>query len=149
RVHWPDRVMGLMRRVRTEQGQNRPASAAAQYRVLQKPFGHSLRRHYFGLIHVPDPRVDWLGTAIPAGRELIRDWMPEIIFGSAPPNTSLIVASRLARACRIPWVADFRDLWTDNPYCTHPGWRRPVDAILERQVLRSVAKLVTVSPNWA
>lgn len=138
RVHWPDPLVRLLRRGRIE-----------QHRASAKPFAHSLRRHYFGLIHLPDPRIDWLRTAIPAGRELIRDWKPEIIFASAPPNTSLIVASRLARARRIPWVADFRDLWTDNTYYDHPGWRRPVDAILERQVLRGVAGVVTVSPNWA
>ncbi len=72
-----------------------------------------------------------------------------IIFASAPPNTGLIVASRLARAHKIPWVADFRDLWVDNPYYSEPGWRKPIDAILERRILRRAAGLVTVSPIWA
>ena len=75
----------------------------------------------------------------------------DIIFGSAPPFTGLIVAGRLARRFNIPWVADFRDLWVDNPYYGfwEPGWRRPVDAILERLMVRDAAALVTVSPIWA
>ena len=46
-------------------------------------------------------------------------------------------------------MADFRDLWVDNPYYNEPGWRRPLDAILERYILRRSAGLVTVSPIWA
>ena len=46
----------------------------------------------------PILRTDWRRSAIPAGRELIKKWKPEIIFASAPPYTGLIVASRLARA---------------------------------------------------
>jgi glycosyltransferase involved in cell wall biosynthesis len=109
----------------------------------------TLRRHYLGMIHIPDPRADWVRTAIPAGRQLIEQAKPEIIFASAPPNTGLIVASRLARAYNLPWVADFRDLWVDNPYYDEPGWRKRVDAVLERQVLRQAAGLVTVSPTSA
>ena len=114
-----------------------------------KALRQRLRRHYFGLIHIPDMRADWVRTAVPAGRQLIKKWKPEIIFASAPPYTGLIVASRLARAFDIPWVADFRDLWVDNPYYSEPRWRKPIDAMLERQILRRAATLVTVSPIWA
>jgi glycosyltransferase involved in cell wall biosynthesis len=93
-------------------------------------------------------RAGWIKTAIPAGRQLIKEWKPQIIFASAPPNTGLVVASRLARAHGIPWVADFRDLWTDNPYYSEPSWRKRIDGILERRVLRRAAGLVTVSPIW-
>jgi len=112
----------------------------------ERALWQTLRRHYLALIHIPDMRADWVRTAIPAGRQLIEEAKPEIIFASAPPNTGLIVASRLARAYNLPWVADFRDLWVDNPYYDEPGWRKRVDAVLEWQVLRRAAGLVTVSP---
>jgi hypothetical protein len=60
-----------------------------------------------------------------------------------------MVASRLACAHKIPWVADFRDLWVDNPYYSEPTWRKPIDAMLERRILQGAAGLVTVSPIWA
>jgi glycosyltransferase involved in cell wall biosynthesis len=149
RVRWPDRLARLLRRRRTQIGQNGRTSTVAQHPASAKSFRHTLRRHYFGLIHLPDLRTDWRRSAIPAGRELIKKWKPEIIFASAPPHTGLIVASRLARACDIPWVADFRDLWSDNPYYSQPQWRKPLDAVLEWHVLRNAAGLVTVSPIWA
>jgi hypothetical protein len=87
----------------------------------------------------------------PPANRLIEEWKPDIIFGSAPPFTGLIVAGRLVRQFNIPWVADFRDLWVDIPYYGfwEPGWRRRVDAILERLMVRDAAALVTVSPIWA
>ena len=122
----------------------RPARATVPASSLANP-----SPALYGLTHIPDKRADWIRVAIPAGRRLIEEWQPDIIFASAPPYTGLIVASRLARAFDIPWVADFRDLWVDNPYYSEPGWRRPIDAVLERQTLRNAAGLVTVSPIWA
>jgi glycosyltransferase involved in cell wall biosynthesis len=115
----------------------------------RKRLWDSLRHHYHGLRNIPDLRRAWIKTAVPAGRQLIAEWRPDIIFASAPPFTSLIVSSRLSRAFGIPWIADFRDLWVDGPYYSEPRWRRRVDAVLEHGMVRSAAALVTVSPIWA
>ena len=149
RQHWSDRVARLLRGHTGFQAGGRHEDAPAPDGAPARSLRQTFRRHYLGLIHIPDMRADWVRTAIPAGRQLIKEWKPEVIFASAPPNTGLIVASRLARAHKIPWVADFRDLWVDNPYYSEPGWRRPIDAILERRILRRAAGLVTVSPIWA
>jgi hypothetical protein len=116
-----------------------------------KPAWDWFKRQYHGLVHLPDMRTDWIKTAVPAGRRLVEEWRPDIIFASGPPFTGLIIAGRLSRAFNIPWVADFRDLWVDNPYYGHsePGWRRPVEAMVERLTVRNAAALVTVSPIWA
>ncbi len=149
RQHWIDRVARSLRSHTAFHAgggcEDAPAHDGAPARSLRQTF----RRHYLGLIHIPDMRADWVRTAIPAGRQLIQGWKPEIIFASAPPNTGLIVAGRLARVHKIPWVADFRDLWVDNPYYSEPGWRKRIDAIMERRILRGAAGLVTVSPIWA
>jgi glycosyltransferase involved in cell wall biosynthesis len=116
-----------------------------------KPAWDWLQRQYYALIHIPDMRSDWIKTAVPAGIRLVEGWRPDIIFASAPPFTGLIVAGRLGRAFDIPWVADFRDLWVDNPYYGYrePAWRRLVDAMIERLMVKNAAALVTVSPVWA
>ncbi|MBV8506534.1 MAG: glycosyltransferase [Alphaproteobacteria bacterium] len=149
RRHWLERAARLLRRPTAHRTgvpceHSRPQDGARTGLLRQ-----TVRRHYLGLIHIPDQRADWIRTAIPAGRRLIEEAKPEIIFASAPPNTGLVIASRLARAYKIPWVADFRDLWVDNPYYSEPNWRRWVDAMLERVILRRAAGLVTVSPIWA
>jgi glycosyltransferase involved in cell wall biosynthesis len=149
RRHWIDRVVRLLRGRTALPAEGRHEDAPPQDGAQPRSLQQTLRRHYFGLIHIPDMRADWVWTAIPAGRRLISEWKPEIIFASAPPNTGLMVASRLARTHKVPWVADFRDLWVDNPYYSEPGWRKRIDAILEPRILRRAAGLVTVSPIWA
>ena len=108
-----------------------------------------LRNHYSALTQIPDLRIDWIKTAIPAGRLLIREWKPDIIFASTPPYTGLIIASRLSRASGIPWIGDFRDLWADNPYYSFPAWRQSIDRIVEHVTLKNVSALVTTSPLFA
>jgi glycosyltransferase involved in cell wall biosynthesis len=114
-----------------------------------RPLWRRMRRQFYALINIPDMRASWIKTALPAGRRLIEEWMPDIIYASAPPYTGLVIAGRLSRSFGVPWVANLRDLWVDNPYYREPGWRRPIDAMLEWMVLRNAARLVTVSPIWA
>jgi glycosyltransferase involved in cell wall biosynthesis len=128
--------------------QGGPASRV-DHRALGRSSREWLQRQYHGLMNIPDLRSDWIKTAMPMGRRLIEEWRPDIIFASAPPFTGLIVAGRLSRAFDIPWVADFRDLWVDNPYYSEPAWRRLIDAAIERLTLRNAELLVTVSPIWA
>ncbi len=59
------------------------------------------------------------------------------------------MASRIARICGAPWIAELRDLWVDNPYCEDPAWRLLVDRLLEWNILGSAAGLVSVTPQWA
>jgi hypothetical protein len=142
----------IVRPVRHMSAASAAATAGAPV-VLDTPPIQSIwdkvRKHYYGLIHIPDPRIVWITNAIPAGKRLIEEWKPDVIFASAPPYTSLIVACRLSRAFNIPWVADFRDLWADNPYFSFPAWRRPIDRILEHLTLRNVSAIVTTSPYFA
>jgi glycosyltransferase involved in cell wall biosynthesis len=109
----------------------------------------ALTRHYHALLLMPDYRAGWIRPATLAGYALVRDWRPDIVFASAPPNSALIVAARIARVCGAPWIAELRDLWVDNPYYEEPAWRWWIDLLFERIVLKSAAGLVTVSPDWA
>jgi Glycosyl transferase 4-like domain len=149
RPDWLDRFPRPWRRNPDAAAGGTSPAAATQDAVPGGSLRQTLRRQYYGLVHIPDMRADWIKIAVRAGRRLIEGWRPDVIFASAPPFSGLIVASRLARAFDIAWVADFRDLWIDNPYYGEPGWRRPIDAMLERRTLRNAARLVTVSPIWA
>jgi len=108
--------------------------------------GATLRRHYHALREIPDKRAGWLRPGLSAGRTLLRQWRPDVILASAPPFTGLILARRLAHEHRLPWIAELRDPWADNPYSTEPGWRRWIDRRLERRTLSDAAALVSVSP---
>ena len=72
-----------------------------------------------------------------------------MVFSSALPATAHLVARSLARRLRVPWVAEYRDPWTDS------GSRRRMwplyylERALEDRVVRDAAALITVSDSWA
>ena len=146
-----DGAVRLIRRLQNGTGGGRAESAAAAAPVQQQRTGWSaeLARHYYALMRIPDARAGWIAAATAAGYDLVRDWRPDIVVGSAPPNSGLVEAARIARVCGAPWIAELRDLWVDNPYYEEPGWRLWVDRLLEWRVLGTAAGLVSVTPRWS
>jgi glycosyltransferase involved in cell wall biosynthesis len=100
-------------------------------------------------VMIPDQQVGWTVPAIKAGRELIRDWKPDVIYGSAPPFTSLVVARALSRHSGVPWVAGLRDLWRDNPYRRISPVVRGLDRRLEQRVLTSARGVAVTTDESA
>src|SRR3954466_3243016 len=132
-IHPP---FGLVRRVgqaarvevsRAAPGKVSSSQAASISQPISGSMAANLRRHYYALMQFPDTYAPWMRRATAAGRKLVKHWRPDIILASAPPNSGLIAAWRIARACRAPWIADLRDLWADNSYYDHPNWRLWID----------------------
>ncbi|NJP32596.1 glycosyltransferase [Micromonospora thermarum] len=101
---------------------------------------------------IPDACVNWV---VPAVRQFLRTrdgWRPDVIMVTGPPASAYLVAARLARRLNVPWVADYRDLWTVGndywPYGRTPV-RRAIDHRLERRLLRSASSCVTISEPLA
>jgi glycosyltransferase involved in cell wall biosynthesis len=109
-----------------------------------------LYRHlYKRFVSFPDDQIGWFPFACTAASQLLKKWKPDVIYASAMPFTSLLVAHRLSKKYSIPWVADLRDLWVDHQNYKHYGWRRVVEEKVERRTLSSAAGLVTVSEPLA
>ena len=111
--------------------------------------GGAASRLYDAMIKVPDEHAAWIPFAIRRGRDLIATWRPDVVYASAPPHSGLVVAAQLARLCGIPWIAELRDLWADNPYYEPPAWRLWLDRKLEQHTLQSAAGIVTVTRGSA
>ena len=109
----------------------------------------SLGAAYRTLLHLPDGEIGWYPFARTAGTRLIRAWRPDVILASGRPFTSLLVAHSLAHRFGIPWVAELRDLWTDNHSRLQPYPRRALERRVEARVLSSAARLITVSEPLA
>ncbi|MFO0295019.1 MAG: glycosyltransferase [Rhodospirillales bacterium] len=97
---------------------------------------------------LPDSHRRWRREAHARADRFLGAWRPDIVYASAPPASALLVARILARRLGVPWIAEFRDLWTGNPYYEFPAWRRRLEASWERRVVRDAAALVTVSATW-
>jgi glycosyltransferase involved in cell wall biosynthesis len=98
-------------------------------------------------VYRPDAQVGWYPFAVAAGRSALRERRFDAVLSSSFPITSHVVARRLHRDTGLPWVAEFRDPWTDVLNPRDP--RRPRDERLERALVAEAAAVVVPSPAWA
>jgi len=97
---------------------------------------------------IPDGRVGWYFDSINVGKKIFGENKIDAIFSSAPPYTTHLIAKKLALSNNLPWVADFRDPWTDRfYYYENKRWwiTSKLDKVLEDSVINSAQKCVTVS----
>lgn len=125
----------------------RVAPAAAPRVVsARRPLTAHLRALTHRWLYRPDAQIGWYGFALAAGRRALRRHGADVLFSSSNPLTAHLVARRLHRESGLPWVAEFRDLWTD---WDTDGWRARRDGTLERALLAEATGVVTVSPTYA
>ena len=96
---------------------------------------------------IPDGRVGWYFDSIKIGKKIFGENKIDAIFSSAPPYTTHLIAKNLALLNNLPWIADFRDPWTDRLYnYENKRWwiTSKLDKVLENSVVKSAQKCVTV-----
>ena len=121
---------------------------APPLRRLGGTHNRSIRDWVSRLLMTPDSRIGWIAPAVRAGLRAIRKRRPSVILSSSPYMSAHLIALLLSRRTRVPWVADFRDPWRDNPfrelgYASLERW----DAWLERVVLTRAAHVVCSTPT--
>ncbi|MGA3244269.1 MAG: hypothetical protein ABSE41_06620 [Bacteroidota bacterium] len=101
----------------------------------KKSLTESLAEFVRSTFFIPDARIGWYPYAVPQGLKIIKEQNIEAIYSSSPPYTTSVIARKLHRATRIPWVAGFRDPWTGF-LSTPDRWfiPRAIDERLERAV---------------
>jgi len=87
----------------------------------------------------------WSRHALKKGLEIINKEKFDVIFSSYGPSMSHLVASKLHRQTGIPWVAEFRDLWSLNSYVRKIQPFHFFEKELEKRVMKGSSLLVTVS----
>jgi len=101
------------------------------------------------IINYPDSEKGWKPFAIKDGEELLQKEKIDAIISTSAPVTAHIIANRLKSRHKIPWVADLRDLWTQNHNYSYSPLRKLIDKRLELKTLATADALVTVSQPWA
>ncbi|MDX2128963.1 MAG: glycosyltransferase [Chloroherpetonaceae bacterium] len=96
---------------------------------------------------IPDNKIGWNSFAIQKASEIIeKNGDIEVIFSTAPPFSSHLIALELRRKYQLPTAVEFRDPWVDNPshfYLT-PFHKRK-HAALEETVVLTADKVVSVN----
>jgi glycosyltransferase involved in cell wall biosynthesis len=114
-----------------------------------RPFLKFLYKYYREIAHYPDSERGWKPFAVKAGDELLQNEDIDAMISSSSPVTTHIIASELKKRHKTPWVADFRDLWTQNHNYSYSPLRRLFEKRLELKTLSTADALATVSQLWA
>ncbi len=78
-------------------------------------------------------------------RALLHERRVNAIISTSPPATAHLLAARAARALGVPWLADYRDLWSQRSAWARVWPLRAMERRIERRALRTASALVTVS----
>ena len=101
------------------------------------------------IFNYPDSNKWWRSFAIRAAGEVLENDNINVVLSSSSPITSHIIARELKERHKIPWIADLRDLWTQNHNYYYGNLRKIIDKRLELKTLKTADALVTVSRPWA
>lgn len=99
-------------------------------------------------VFIPDARIGWIPSGVKLGKRIVEEEKIDLIYASSPPHTVQLIAKRLARKTGVPWVADFRDPWTEAFWAANLKKNLISDKLdkrLERDVLSSANAVITVS----
>ncbi len=99
------------------------------------------------IVYYPDSERSWKPFAIKAGSELLQKGDIQAIISTSPPVTSNLIAKELKDSYKIPWVADFPHLWSQDHVYPYSSLRRLADRRLELKTLSRADALITMSES--
>lgn len=105
-----------------------------------------------GNLFIPDARCWWIKPSVRYLKKYLKEHPVDVIISTGPPHSMHLIASTLHKKLNIPWVADFRDPWTDIDYYKDLKLTRRSDRKhhrLEKQVLSEATRVVTVGWDCA
>jgi len=114
------------------------------YAVVKKSYNF-----IYSLLVYPDAQTEWSRDAYSKAAEIINNEKIDIILSSSKPDSSHLLAKNLKESYNLPWIADFRDLWTQNHYNNHPKIRSFFEKKLEVSTISKADVIVTVSDYLA
>jgi len=143
---------GTSSSIRSIEGEHATVTPGAADHSVRQGIGAALRAlrrrsGIFSSVRMPDLTDWWVRPAI---RRAMSEPAWDVVLSSSGPYTAHRVALALKRAGRArAWIADFRDLWTQNAAFTGVAPFSWIERRIERAVLAESDLIVTVSDGLA
>jgi len=102
-----------------------------------------LRGNFF----IPDPRKFWIKPSVKFLTEYVAQNPVHAIVSSGPPHSMHMIARGVHRKTKLPWIADFRDPWTNIDFYDDlqlSSWADKKHRRLERSVLEEANLVLSV-----
>ena len=114
----------------------------------KKGMGERISVWIRGNLFIPDARKFWIRPSIRYLTRYLKEHPVNLLVSTGPPHSMHMIACRVAEKTKIPWVADFRDPWTNIDYYHDLMLGPRADRKhhrLEQKVLRSATAVSVVS----
>lgn len=105
-----------------------------------------------GNLFIPDARKWWIKPSVKYLSGWLKQNHVDAIVSTGPPHSMHLIALGIKKQFDIPWLADFRDPWTQIDFYHKLKLTKRADLThktLERQVLNMADAVTTVSHNCA
>lgn len=103
-----------------------------------------------GNVFIPDARKFWVKPSIKYLTSYLLKNPVDTIVSTGPPHSLHLIGLGLSKNTQIPWLADFRDPWTNIDFFSElklNNKSKTKHYKLEKKVLDSAHKIVVVSPT--
>ena len=134
-------------------GQKKEKSSYSGFIKDKKPglidsFSLFVRSNFF----IPDARKFWIKPSVKFLRKWLEENKVEAIITNGPPHSVHMIGLGIKKYFPdLPWIADFRDPWTNIDFYSDLKLMRFADRLhhkMEKRVLSTADKVVTVTWNW-
>ena len=120
--------------------------------LTQKPdkIQHKLFNWLRTNIFIPDARMGWILPGYLRAKKIIRQQKIQAMISSSPPHSLQLMAYLINKKFNLPWIADFRDPWTEIQYyqiSKRNKLSQSFDLCLEKKILRNANHITTVSSS--
>ncbi len=101
-----------------------------------------------GNFFIPDARKFWIRPSVKFLKNYLAEHAVDAIISTGPPHSLHLIAEKINQITGIPWIADFRDPWTNIGHYKDLLLTPMADARhrkLEKRVLQNATKVVAVT----
>lgn len=109
----------------------------------------ALSRWLRGNFFIPDARKWWIKPSIKFLTAYLKEHPVDAIISTGPPHSMHRIALGVKKATGLPWIADFRDPWTDIDFYHELHLSKRADRVhkrMEREVLQAADTVLGAWP---
>jgi len=101
-----------------------------------------------GNLFIPDARIGWVKPSVKYLSNYLEEHPVDVIISTGPPHSLHLIGMKLKKSVDIPWIADFRDPWTQIHY--HQNLKLSLSSEkkhkqMEQEVLNKADRVVVTS----
>jgi len=112
-----------------------------------KGFKKRLTQYIRANFFIPDARKFWINPSVRYLKKYLKENPVDAIITTGPPHSLNIIGLKLKRKTGLPWIADFRDPWTEIDYFHHLPFTNRAKRKherLESEVVREADKTLVI-----